>query len=70
LHEGDEPNALTGLRHADAPTGEDVTEVDFASAEAWVDLEGYRRWVASKRRAFEDEVDREMSVEKGQAAVR
>jgi metallo-beta-lactamase class B len=27
---------------------------------AWVDPEGYRRWVASKRRAFEDEVDREM----------
>jgi metallo-beta-lactamase class B len=30
---------------------------------AWVDPEGYRRWVASKRRAFEDEVDREMSVQ-------
>ena len=31
---------------------------------AWVDPEGYRRWVASKRRAFEDEVDREMGVKK------
>jgi metallo-beta-lactamase class B len=31
---------------------------------AWVDPEGYRRFIASKRRAFEDEVDREMGVEK------
>lgn len=31
-------------------------------AKAWVDPEGYRRWVAGKRRAFEDEVDREMGV--------
>lgn len=29
---------------------------------AWVDPEGYRRWVASKRRAFEDQVDLEMGV--------
>jgi metallo-beta-lactamase class B len=27
---------------------------------AWVDPEGYRRFIASKRRAFEDEVDKEM----------
>jgi len=31
---------------------------------AWVDPEGYRRWVAGKRRAFEDEVDEEMGVRK------
>ena len=31
---------------------------------AWVDPEGYRRFIASKRRAFEDEVDAEMGVEK------
>jgi metallo-beta-lactamase class B len=31
---------------------------------AWLDPEGYRRWVASKKRAFEDKVDKEMSVEK------
>jgi metallo-beta-lactamase class B len=29
---------------------------------AWVDPEGYRRFVAGKRRAFEDEVDLEMGV--------
>jgi metallo-beta-lactamase class B len=29
---------------------------------AWVDPEGYREWVAGKRRAFEDEVDAEMGV--------
>ena len=29
---------------------------------AWVDPEGYRRFIASKRRAFEDEVDAEMGV--------
>jgi len=29
---------------------------------AWVDPEGYRRFVAGKRRAFEDEVDAEMGV--------
>ena len=29
---------------------------------AWVDPEGYRRFIASKRRAFEDQVDREMGV--------
>ena len=27
---------------------------------AWVDPEGYRRWVAAKKRAFEDEIDEEM----------
>jgi metallo-beta-lactamase class B len=31
---------------------------------AWIDPEGYRRWVASKRRAFEDEVDAEMGLQK------
>jgi metallo-beta-lactamase class B len=31
---------------------------------AWVDPEGYRRFVAGKRRAFEDEVDAEMGVPK------
>jgi metallo-beta-lactamase class B len=29
---------------------------------AWIDPEGYRRWVQGKKRAFEDEVDREMGV--------
>jgi metallo-beta-lactamase class B len=29
---------------------------------AWMDPEGYRRWVAGKKRAFEDQVDREMNV--------
>jgi metallo-beta-lactamase class B len=32
---------------------------------AWVDPEGYRQFVASKRRAFEDEVDAEMKVRVG-----
>jgi len=31
---------------------------------AWVDPEGYREWVAGKRRAFEDEVDSELGVKK------
>jgi metallo-beta-lactamase class B len=31
---------------------------------AWVDPEGYRRFIAGKRRAFEDEVDEEMGVKK------
>jgi len=31
---------------------------------AWVDPEGYRRFVAGKKRAFEDEVDEEMGVPK------
>ncbi len=31
---------------------------------AWVDPEGYRRFVAGKKRAFEDQVDREMGVQK------
>ena len=30
--------------------------------EAWIDPEGYRRWVQGKKRAFEDEVDLEMGV--------
>jgi metallo-beta-lactamase class B len=34
---------------------------------AWVDREGYRRWVAHKKRAFEDQVDTEMGVPKGGA---
>jgi hypothetical protein len=31
---------------------------------SWVDPEGYRRFIASKRRAFEDEVDSEMGKNK------
>jgi metallo-beta-lactamase class B len=31
---------------------------------AWIDPEGYRRFVAGKKRAFEDEVDLEMGVPK------
>lgn len=34
---------------------------------AWVDPEGYRRWIAGKKRAFEDEVDEELGVAKGGA---
>jgi metallo-beta-lactamase class B len=34
---------------------------------AWMDPEGYRRWVAEKKRAFEDEVDEELGVAKGAA---
>lgn len=34
---------------------------------AWVDPEGYREFIASKRRAFEDEVDAEMGVKKAPA---
>lgn len=33
-------------------------------AAAWVDPEGYRRFIAGKKRAFEDEVDAEMGVAK------
>jgi metallo-beta-lactamase class B len=39
-----------------------------AGVTAWVDPEGYRRWVAGKRRAFEDQVDLEMGVRKPAAA--
>ena len=31
---------------------------------AWIDPEGYRRFVAGKKRAFEDEVDKEMGFNK------
>ena len=31
---------------------------------AWIDAEGYRRFVAGKKRAFEDEVDEELGVPK------
>lgn len=29
---------------------------------AWIDPEGYRRWVASKKRVFEDQVDKEIGL--------
>ncbi|MFB6419612.1 MULTISPECIES: subclass B3 metallo-beta-lactamase [Bradyrhizobium] len=32
---------------------------------AWIDPEGYRRFIADKKRAFEDEVDEEMAIPKG-----
>jgi len=32
---------------------------------AWIDPEGYRRFIASKKRDFEDEVDEELGVPKG-----
>jgi metallo-beta-lactamase class B len=34
---------------------------EASGVDAWVDPEGYRRFVASKRRAFEDRVDEEMA---------
>jgi metallo-beta-lactamase class B len=37
---------------------------------AWVDPEGYRRFVAKQRRAFEDVVDAELGVPKSAAAVK
>ena len=39
-------------------------QVPAEGPKAWVDPEGYREWVASKRRAFEDEVDVEMGAKK------
>jgi metallo-beta-lactamase class B len=40
------------------------TRAPSEGVKAWVDPDGYRQWVASKRRAFENEVDREMGVKK------
>ena len=34
---------------------------------AWIDPEGYRRFIATNRRAFEDEVDLEMGVKPAKA---
>jgi len=31
---------------------------------AWIDPEGYRRFIAEKKRAFEDQVDLEMGAKK------
>jgi metallo-beta-lactamase class B len=31
---------------------------------AWIDPEGYRRFIAGRKRAFEDEVDAEMGAPK------
>jgi metallo-beta-lactamase class B len=32
---------------------------------AWIDPEGYRRFIAGKKRAFENEVDEEIGAAKG-----
>ena len=37
---------------------------------AWVDPEGYRRFVAKQRRTFEDEVDAELGAPKSASAVK
>ena len=34
---------------------------------AWIDPEGYRQFVANKKRAFEDEVDLELGVARAKA---
>jgi hypothetical protein len=34
VHEGDEPNALADLRHADVLPGEDVAQIHLPSLEA------------------------------------
>jgi len=31
---------------------------------AWIDPEGYRRFIAEKKRAFEDQVDLELGVKR------
>ncbi len=36
---------------------------------AWIDPEGYRRFIAAKKRAFEDQVDLELGATKAPAAV-
>ncbi len=43
------------------------TRAQTEGVKAWIDPEGYRRWVADKKRAFEDEVDEELGVPKSQA---
>lgn len=40
------------------------TRAATEDVQAWVDPEGYRRFIAGTRRAFEDEVDAEMRVKK------
>jgi hypothetical protein len=37
---------------------------------AWIDPEGYRRFVAGKKRAFENEVDEELGVPKAERSER
>ena len=36
--------------------------------DAWIDPEGYRRFIAGKKRAFEDQVDAEIDMTKQDAA--
>ena len=36
--------------------------------DAWIDPEGYRRFIAGKKRAFEDQVDAEIGMTKQDAA--
>jgi hypothetical protein len=54
--------------------GDDRHPVDFIDrlyarpgVKAWIDPEGYRRFVAGKKRAFEDEVDEELGAPKAAA---
>jgi metallo-beta-lactamase class B len=47
-----------------------VGKTERAKAEgvaAWIDPEGYRRFIAGKKRAFEDEVDEELGAPKAEA---
>lgn len=36
---------------------------------AWIDPEGYRRFIAEKKRAFEDQVDLELGVKRSKSAT-
>jgi metallo-beta-lactamase class B len=44
-----------------------VKRAQTEGVKAWIDPEGYRRFIAGKKRAFEDEVEEELGVAKGAA---
>ena len=39
-----------------------LARVKVEGAAAWVDPDGYRQFIAQKKRAFEDEIDKELGV--------
>ena len=47
VHEGDEPDALADLRHADVLSGKDVAEIDLPAVEADPAAVGHREWSQS-----------------------
>jgi hypothetical protein len=45
-----------------APVSKGLDRAGTEGVDAWIEPEGYRRWVARKKRGFEDQLNKKMAI--------